>query len=126
MKKFYGSDTYVQSVGVKSDLEIDGFAIAVCAEIAQAAGLTLACPRCGLGRDEFRKSGRLGCPECYKTFMAELTMAVKAMHHSVQHVGKIPAREGAHARIKSQIARLQKDLVRSQAVEPEEEPRDDS
>jgi protein-tyrosine-phosphatase len=33
MKKFYGSDTYVQSVGVKSDLEIDGFAIAVCAEI---------------------------------------------------------------------------------------------
>ncbi|SDI64837.1 low molecular weight phosphatase family protein [Lutimaribacter saemankumensis] len=33
MKKFYGTDTYVQSVGVKSDLEIDGFAIAVCAEI---------------------------------------------------------------------------------------------
>jgi protein-tyrosine-phosphatase len=33
MKKFYGTDTYVQSVGVKSDLEIDGFAIAVCKEI---------------------------------------------------------------------------------------------
>ena len=33
MKKLYGTDTYVQSVGVKSDLEIDGFAIAVCAEI---------------------------------------------------------------------------------------------
>jgi len=33
MKKFYGADTYVQSVGVKSDLEIDGFAIAVCQEI---------------------------------------------------------------------------------------------
>lgn len=33
MKKFYGTDTYVQSVGVKSDLEIDGFAIAVCQEI---------------------------------------------------------------------------------------------
>lgn len=32
-KKFYGTDTYVQSVGVKSDLEIDGFAIAVCQEI---------------------------------------------------------------------------------------------
>ena len=25
MKKFYGTDTYVQSAGVKSDLEIDGF-----------------------------------------------------------------------------------------------------
>ena len=33
MKKFYGTDTYVQSVGVKNDLEIDGFSIAVCAEI---------------------------------------------------------------------------------------------
>ena len=30
MKKFYGTDTYVQSVGVKNDLEIDGFSIAVC------------------------------------------------------------------------------------------------
>lgn len=33
MKKFYGTDTYVQSVGVKNDLEIDGFSVAVCAEI---------------------------------------------------------------------------------------------
>jgi arsenate reductase len=33
MKKFYGTDTYVQSVGVKNDLEVDGFSIAVCAEM---------------------------------------------------------------------------------------------
>ncbi|WP_101065694.1 arsenate-mycothiol transferase ArsC [Roseovarius salinarum] len=33
MKKFHGSDTYVQSVGVKNDQEIDGFSVAVCAEI---------------------------------------------------------------------------------------------
>ncbi|WP_149786653.1 arsenate-mycothiol transferase ArsC [Lutimaribacter pacificus] len=33
MKKFYGADTYVQSVGVRGDLEVDGFAIAVCDEI---------------------------------------------------------------------------------------------
>ena len=33
MKKFYGMDIYVQSVGVKNDLEIDGFSIAVCAEL---------------------------------------------------------------------------------------------
>ncbi len=34
MKKFYGHETYVQSVGVYNDLEIDGFSIAVCAEMA--------------------------------------------------------------------------------------------
>ncbi|WP_417809305.1 low molecular weight phosphatase family protein [Thioclava sp.] len=33
MKKFYGTDVYVQSVGVKADLEIDGFTIAVMSEI---------------------------------------------------------------------------------------------
>ena len=38
MKHFYGQRAYVQSAGVHNDLEIDGFAIAVCAEI----GLELA------------------------------------------------------------------------------------
>lgn len=33
MKKLYGTDIYVQSVGVKNDLEIDGFSIAVCQEL---------------------------------------------------------------------------------------------
>ena len=32
-KKFYGTEMYIQSVGVENDLEIDGFAIAVCAEL---------------------------------------------------------------------------------------------
>jgi arsenate reductase len=33
MKQMYGMDVYVQSVGVKNDLEIDGFSIAVCQEL---------------------------------------------------------------------------------------------
>ena len=33
MKKFYGQTCYVQSAGVTNDLEIDGFSVAVCAEI---------------------------------------------------------------------------------------------
>lgn len=33
MKKFYGRAAYVQSAGVKNDMEIDGFAVAVCGEI---------------------------------------------------------------------------------------------
>lgn len=33
MKKFYGTEIYVQSAGVKSDLDIDGFSIAVCEEL---------------------------------------------------------------------------------------------
>ena len=33
MKKFYGRAAYVQSAGVKGDMDVDGFAIAVCDEI---------------------------------------------------------------------------------------------
>lgn len=33
MKKFYGQDVYVQSAGVHNDLEVDGFAVAVCEEL---------------------------------------------------------------------------------------------
>ena len=33
MKKFYGTDTYVQSAGVKSDMDIDGFSVTVCREL---------------------------------------------------------------------------------------------
>ena len=33
MKKLHGHDIYVQSAGVMNDLDIDGFTIAVCAEL---------------------------------------------------------------------------------------------
>ncbi len=33
MKKLYGQEAYVQSAGVHNDLEIDGFAVAVCQEM---------------------------------------------------------------------------------------------
>ncbi len=33
MKKFYGERVYVQSAGVKSEMDVDGFAVSVCEEI---------------------------------------------------------------------------------------------
>ncbi len=33
MKQMYGQRAYVQSAGVKNDIEVDGFSIAVCAEM---------------------------------------------------------------------------------------------
>lgn len=38
MKKFYGQRAYVQSAGVKNDMEIDGFSVAVCAELGIEIG----------------------------------------------------------------------------------------
>jgi protein arginine kinase activator len=74
------------------------------------AEFDLSCSRCQMTRTEFKKRAQLGCPECYNAFMGELNALTKAMHHSAQHVGKIPARQGNKARIAAQIAAMQKDI----------------
>ena len=81
------------------------------------AEFDLSCSRCQMTRAEFKKRARLGCPECYKAFMGELSSITQAMHHSRQHVGKIPARQGNEARIMAQIAALQKDIETAIAKE---------
>ena len=77
----------------------------------------LSCKRCQITRSEFKKRAQLGCPECYNAFMGELNALTKAMHHSGQHVGKIPARQGNEARITAQVAALQKDIETAIAKE---------
>jgi protein arginine kinase activator len=79
--------------------------------------LDLSCSRCQMTRAEFKSNARLGCPECYNSFMGELNALMQAMHHSRQHVGKIPARQGVEARITARIASLQKDIETAIAKE---------
>src|ERR1039458_4041734 len=50
-------------------------------QLEQAAGgVELKCPRCGFTQADFKKSGRLGCPECYRTFAEGLAGLLKTMH----------------------------------------------
>ncbi len=84
---------------------------------ASVSEFDLSCSRCQMTRAEFKKRARLGCPECYAAFMGELSALMQAMHHSRQHVGKIPARQGNEARITAQIAALQKDIETAIAKE---------
>ena len=60
-------------------------------EIEQAGGgVELKCPRCGFTQADFKKSGRLGCPECYQTFAEGLEGLLKTMHKGTRHAGKVP------------------------------------
>ena len=77
-----------------------------------AGGVELKCPRCGFTQADFKKSGRLGCPECYSTFAEGLAGLLKTMHKGTRHIGKAPealraTRENAD-RMKSLQARLAK------------------
>ena len=57
---------------------------------AATAGVQLKCPRCGFSQADFKKSGRLGCTECYKTFAEGLSGLLKSMHKGTRHIGKTP------------------------------------
>ncbi len=46
------------------------------------------CPLCGMLLDEFVRSGRLGCPECYVAFSDYLSSIISDCQPGVSHVGK--------------------------------------
>lgn len=87
------------------------------ADLPMVSEFDLACSRCQMTRTEFKKRARLGCPECYNAFLGELSALTKAMHHSGQHVGKIPARQGNEARLTAQIGSLKKEIETAIAKE---------
>ena len=46
------------------------------------------CPHCGTVLTDFKKLGRLGCPQCYQTFSANLNPLLRRIHGPNQHLGK--------------------------------------
>ncbi len=46
------------------------------------------CPNCGMVYDDFKKTGRLGCGQCYEVFNDNLLPLIKRIHGSTEHFGK--------------------------------------
>ena len=54
---------------------------------------SLRCPQCQMTWMEFRRSGRLGCSQCYETFHRELQPVISQIQGSIEHVGKAPIQD---------------------------------
>jgi len=77
------------------------------------------CAYCGLPFDEFKKSGRLGCPQCYSAFETHLRSLLRRLHGAVQHTGKVYlSPDPTQAQRQERLAGLQRKL--SRAVETED------
>jgi protein arginine kinase activator len=80
-------------------------------EMKSAGNEELVCPQCGFTQPDFKKTGRLGCPQCYVTFSEGLGVILKDMHKGIHHKGKIPSRalraQEYQSRLKSLHASLQ-------------------
>jgi len=48
------------------------------------------CPCCRFTEEDFRRTLRLGCSECYQTFEFEIETMLPKMHRGTTHRGKIP------------------------------------
>jgi len=54
----------------------------------------IVCSNCGLTYDEFKKTGKLGCSDCYEEFKVVLEPRIKSLQAGVKHIGKIPNMKG--------------------------------
>lgn len=48
------------------------------------------CPTCGTGYDEFVRSSRFGCADCYSVFGPLMEDSLKQLHGNIVHTGKTP------------------------------------
>ncbi|HNQ74182.1 MAG TPA: UvrB/UvrC motif-containing protein [Verrucomicrobiota bacterium] len=88
-------------------------------ELEQATGsATVKCPKCGFTQGDFKKTGRLGCPQCYQTFASGLEMLIESTQKRTQHRGKVPERLRAQRSFEMQQATLRKKL--EAAIEAED------
>ena len=89
------------------------FGLGASQEIDQTAGTEMKCPRCGFTQVDFKKSGRLGCPECYKTFAEGLEGLLKTMHKGTRHTGKVPEALRESREQSARLKMLQKKLAKA-------------
>lgn len=77
-----------------------------------------ACAGCGLTFAQFRRSGVLGCPDCYDSFASELASLIERAHAgATHHAGKTPRRAGGSLDQQLEVRRLVKELDRAIATE---------
>jgi protein arginine kinase activator len=78
----------------------------------------LKCPVCGFTQADFKKTGRLGCSNCYTVFADGIAPMLKNMHKGTQHTGKTPAAFHKIREHDEKIKALQDNL--NKAIEAEE------
>ena len=78
-----------------------------------AGGVELKCPRCGFSQADFKKSGRLGCPDCYQVFAEGLEGLLKTMHKGTRHAGKVPEALRESREQADRLKTLQKKLAKA-------------
>lgn len=88
----------------------------------------LHCPECQMTYQQFSRSGKFGCSQCYEVFNEYLNPIFKRVHGgTTKHVGKIPKRQYVYLEHKRQVHKLRehlKKLINEERFEEAAELRD--
>lgn len=84
-------------------------------------GEQLACKSCSMSYEEFGRTGRLGCADCYRAFELVLTPLLKRVQRDLHHVGKVPAKATGEIKWSVELRDLHEQLKRSVEAETFEE-----
>lgn len=80
-------------------------------------GQEISCKNCGMTLEEFKKTGILGCSECYKNFNSTVNPIIKRVQGNVEHVGKIPKKRGKGIIERRKLVNLKEQLQKAIALE---------
>jgi protein arginine kinase activator len=61
----------------------------------QTAKAVKKCPVCGMTQEQISREGKLGCSECYITFIDEMRPLLRKIHGNCLHHGSVPQEAGA-------------------------------
>lgn len=61
-----------------------------------ASDKLLKCSSCGLTVSQLKKTGRLGCAQCYEALALVIQSVIKNLHKDNRHHGKVPSQAKAH------------------------------
>lgn len=78
---------------------------------------TLVCPTCHFSDADFRRSGRLGCPDCWPVFLEALDGLLMKVQHQVQHIGRAPSGALALGQIRHRLQLAQTEIAKAIAAE---------
>ncbi len=76
------------------------------------------CNICGISFDDFRKTGKVGCANCYRVFRENMSPILRRLHGNTDHTGKIPVKLSDAIKNTNQIEKLKAEL--SSAIESEQ------
>lgn len=81
------------------------------------ANAGLRCSGCGLSYDEFRKTSRLGCAQCYTDFRQQLKPLLLRLHGRAQHAGRMPEHVEVEMKEECRLEQLRRELEIAVACE---------